>query len=270
MNITVFQNQVTHKTARYWNHFVFHPTDAIEDDWGQRILNQCAADGVGEFVRIYSMFEDIYTLDDNGEILEDYELNDLRIRYLLEHGFGIMIAYAFIPPWLSTNADETSSVAKNKTRYKGKMICTSAPTDIPMWGELCYRYTKHIIETFGAETVSKMMVHCYNEPDLKPFFMASAQDSHERVVVYNEMYGAFEKGIERAEKEYLSSHPAETFRMTIGGPALARKIDFYTEFMDYIQAGNHRIDYFAFHIYGTKPVFLNEGSKLLDAENSVE
>lgn len=270
MNITIWKDRVSHKTNRYWNHFVFHPTDAIEDDWGKRILDQCADDGVGEFVRIYSMFEDIYTLDADGTLREDYELNDYRVRYLLSKGFDVMIAYAFIPPWLSENTAEQSSVAKNKTRYKGKMICTAVPKDVAVWGDLCYRYTKHMVETFGSEAMSKMMVHCYNEPDLRSFFMASAANARERAAVYVKMYAAFEAGIEKAEKEYNEAHPDSAFRMTIGGPALAGDRDFYTDFMDFIQEGPHRLDYFAFHIYGTKPPYLNNGSLPLKADNSAE
>lgn len=47
------------KQPKFWNHALFHPTDAIEDPWGRRILDRISADGAIKTVRIYSMFEDI-------------------------------------------------------------------------------------------------------------------------------------------------------------------------------------------------------------------
>ena len=47
------------KVNNFWNHIHFHPTDAIEDVWGQRILDSVAADRAAKMVRIYAMLEDI-------------------------------------------------------------------------------------------------------------------------------------------------------------------------------------------------------------------
>ena len=33
----------------FWNNVHFHPTDAVEDLWGQEILNRWAADGTWRF-----------------------------------------------------------------------------------------------------------------------------------------------------------------------------------------------------------------------------
>ena len=59
------RNRVEKIVPRFWDGIVFHPTDAIEDDWGQRILDQLAADRAVRTVRIYAMFEDIASLDGN-------------------------------------------------------------------------------------------------------------------------------------------------------------------------------------------------------------
>ena len=67
----------------FWNNIHFHPTDAIEDAWGQRILDQIAEDHVAKTVRMYTMFEDIVTQSDDGTLQYDFTLNDLRIDYLL-------------------------------------------------------------------------------------------------------------------------------------------------------------------------------------------
>ena len=138
MNVTVYTNRTDGEIRNFWNHIVFHPTDAIEDDWGQKILNQIAEDRAAKTVRIYNMFEDIVTLGEDGQLAYDYTLNDYRIDYLLAHGFTPMISYAFVPPVMAQNASETSSMSKNKRRYKGKMIVTSPPKDYKLWETLCY------------------------------------------------------------------------------------------------------------------------------------
>ena len=53
------EKTVIKKQPKFWNHVLFHPTDAIEDPWGKRILDRMAADGAIGTIRIYSMFEDI-------------------------------------------------------------------------------------------------------------------------------------------------------------------------------------------------------------------
>ena len=107
MNVTVYTNRTDGEIRNFWNHIVFHPTDAIEDDWGQKILNQIAEDRAAKTVRIYNMFEDIVTLGEDGQLAYDYTLNDYRIDYLLAHGFTPMISYAFVPPFMAQNASET-------------------------------------------------------------------------------------------------------------------------------------------------------------------
>ena len=81
--IRIFTDKKEKDLKNFWNHIVFHPTDAIEDDWGKRILDKCAEDKAVKTVRIYTMMEDIFTLDENGEMHADYTLNDYRIDYLL-------------------------------------------------------------------------------------------------------------------------------------------------------------------------------------------
>ena len=81
----------------FWNHIHFHPTDAIEDEWGQNILNEIAKDKVAGTVRMYAMLEDIVTMDENGKLVYDYTLNDQRMDYMIDKGFNLLVSYNFIP-----------------------------------------------------------------------------------------------------------------------------------------------------------------------------
>ena len=42
--IRIFCSKKEKDLVNFWNHMVFHPTNAIEDDWGQRQLEKLAAD----------------------------------------------------------------------------------------------------------------------------------------------------------------------------------------------------------------------------------
>ena len=46
MELQINTSERTRTIHNFWNHIHFHPTDAIEDDWGQRILNRIHEDGI--------------------------------------------------------------------------------------------------------------------------------------------------------------------------------------------------------------------------------
>lgn len=62
------ENKILKKQPKFWNHALFHPTDAVEDPWGKRILDRMSDDGAIKTIRIYSMFEDIVYTDENGNL----------------------------------------------------------------------------------------------------------------------------------------------------------------------------------------------------------
>ena len=139
-------NEIIKKQPKFWNHVLFHPTDAIEDPWGKRILDRMAKDGAIKTIRIYSMFEDIVYEGEDGKICYDFRVSDLRLDYLIEKGYEPLIAYGGMPDCIAANKNLQASVSKNKTRYKGKMWNTSPPKDYVLWEEICYEYTKHLVE----------------------------------------------------------------------------------------------------------------------------
>ncbi len=243
-------NQIIKKQPKFYNQIVFHPTDAVEDPWGRRILDQCAEDKAVDAVRIYSMFEDIVYIDENGEICYDFRLSDLRLDYLVEKGFRLTVAYAGIPDCIAASNDHKTTAAKNKTRYKGKMWNTSPPADYAVWEEICYEYTKHNVERYGLDVVKGWNCHCFNEPDVSLFFMSNLDDSsesvHLRCVEYCKLYAAFERGVRRVSDE-----------IRIGGPALAHRTDFLGEFLDFVKKNSLKLDFVTAHYYGTSPRKLN-------------
>lgn len=256
-------DKVLRQRKNFWNNCHFHPTDAIEDAWGKIILDKMADDGAIKTVRMYTMFEDIVTKDENNELQYDFRLNDLRIDYMLEKGFDILLTYNFMPDCIAKNKNTKASVSKNPTRYKGKMINTSVPEDYKLWEEVCYNYTKHIIERYGIEIVSKWHLLCYNEPDIYVFFMSDLPGTPEytriRMKEYCKLYRAFENGVRRASKELL-----------IGGPALACNFDFLEGFLNYIKEQELQMNFISVHNYGTNPQALSDGSCPLTVDNTIK
>lgn len=237
-------NNVIKNQKNFWNDCIFHPTDAVEDSWGKRILDRISKDKSINMVRVYAMFEDIVYYDDEGKVAYDFRLSDLRLDYLVEKGFDILIAYGMIPEILASDKEELSNVSKNKTRYKGKMLYTSKPNNIELWEEICYEYTKHIVERYGEDTVAKWHLHCYNEPDIPPFFMRNMDVEGEdaRVLTrekeYIKMYRGFVNGTTRVSD-----------KLHIGGPAIAGKLVFLDAFLKDVKKENLRLDYIALHNY---------------------
>ena len=247
--IFIDAKQSTKKVPNFWNHIHFHPTDAIEDEWGQKILNDVAEDKIAKTVRMYTMFEDIVKEGENGELCYDFSLNDERMDYMVSKGFDLLLIYAYIPPFMAQDPTMTSTVCKNKTRYKGKVIIISPPKDYKQWGEICYQYTKHIVERYGEDTVARWQMQCWNEPDIPPFFMGDLPDTKEaaeiRLKEYIQLYREFALAIKRVSP-----------RLQVG-ESMARYASFLEHFIQMVLEEKLPLDFVCIHTYGTSVYRLN-------------
>ncbi len=251
------QNTVIKKQTNFWNHCLFHPTDAVEDPWGRRILDRMAEDGSIKTVRLYAMFEDIVYLNENDELCFDFRISDCRLDYMVEKGYDLILSYAGMPDCI---ASVPGQYMGNKARYKGKFFNTSPPKDLAVYEEVCYQYTKHIIERYGIERVSKWRCHCHNEPDLWFFFShLPVTEQEPRIREYCKMYAAFARGVRRASD-----------KVHIGGPACASKLEFLEAFLNYVRENDLDIDYIALHNYGTWTGAINSGEKRICVQNNID
>ncbi|MBR7132553.1 MAG: hypothetical protein IKD04_03390 [Clostridia bacterium] len=251
------QNTTLKKQPKFWNHALFHPTDAVEDPWGRRILDRMAADGAIKTIRIYSMFEDIVYIGEDGEICYDFRISDLRIDYLLEKGFDLLLAYGAMPDCVAESILYLNGSSKNNTRYKGKMWNSSPPKDYAVWEEICYEYTKHLVERYGEDTVAGWHCQCHNEPDCT-FWMSNLgeEDCAVKSAEYCKLYDAFVRGVRRASKG-----------IPVGGPAISYNVDFLDQFLAHVKKTGVEMNYVALHTYGTDVRMLNDGSTPLATEN---
>ncbi|MBQ3023059.1 MAG: hypothetical protein IJD91_07075 [Clostridia bacterium] len=248
--------EIIKKQPNFWNNCLFHPTDAVEDSWGKRILDRISEDKAADMVRIYAMLEDIVLMDEDGNLTYDFRVNDLRLDYLHEKGFRILIAYGMMPECIAKDP----KIISPKIRYKGKDMITSPPKTPELWEEVCYQYTKHIVERYGIDTVSTWRMQCFNEPDWKNFFMSNLEqgDNDPRLEEYKVMYAAFAKGTKRVSE-----------KVQIGGPSLARDMDFFRKFLTFVKENNIPQDFISVHNYGTGPEGMNDGTKPINVENNI-
>ncbi|MBR2615913.1 MAG: hypothetical protein IKC69_04475 [Clostridia bacterium] len=254
-------SEVVKKQRNFWNGCVFHPTDAVEDPWGKRILDRMSEDGSMRAVRIYAMLEDVVYTDETGKLCYDFRLSDLRLDYMVEKGYRFILAYAGMPDCIAADTAYKTSVSKNKTRYKGKLWNSAPPRDFALWEEICYEYTRHNVERYGIEVVSTWLCQCFNEPDISAFFHSELPKPEWEIRLrdYCKLYEAFERGIRRVSD-----------RVRIGGPVLAYKLPFLEGFLSFVKEKNLKLDYIALHGYGTSPRLINQEGKHICTENLVD
>lgn len=256
--IKIFTDKVEKKLVNFWNNMVFHPTNAIEDEWGKQQLEKLSADKAVQIVRIYSMFEESVTLGEDGQMQYDFTMNDHRIDYLLSKGFTPYIAYAFFPGFLSAEQDETLI----GRRYKGNLLYRSYVNDYSKWEEICRVYTKHLVERYGEDTVAQWYIHCYNEPDSAHFFYRTAPTWEDRAEAYCKLYESFARGVS-------SACP----KLKFGGVALSEfptHLQFLEYFLNYVKKNNVRLDFLSYHAYGTGPRGIREGFKPLNVKGALD
>jgi len=259
--IKVFCNKKEKDIVNFWNHTVFHPTNLIEDPMGQLHLNKLAQDKAVQIVRIYTMFEESVTLDENGQMQYDFSMSDYRIDELLKRGFTPYLVYGFFPGFLSAEQDDKQDEMLISHRYKNNLLYRSYMTDYNKWGQICYHYTKHLLERYGEDRVSTWYIHCYNEPDLGHFFYKNAPSYRERAAEYCKMYEAFVKGI-----------CAVSDKLMIGGVGLSQSathFPFLEYFLNFVKEKGLRLDFLSYHSYGTGPKGMIEGTKPLDVRGAI-
>ena len=231
----------------FWNHIVFHPTDAVEDTWGQEILDRIARDKAAKTVRVYTMFEEMVTLDAQGKMHFDFTNCDYRLDYLTGKGFDILLSYAFIPGFITD--DENNF----KPRYKDKKLFVGRVVDYARWEEMCRVFTQHIVDRYGEDTVANWHLNCYNEPDSGAYFYKDCPNFETKLQEFCKLYDGFEAGITSVSK-----------KLRLGGPALAaskHSYAFLAGLLDHIRETGRRIDFINFHKYGTNPQWIATNEK---------
>ena len=261
--IRIDGNNIVYKRKNFWSNLHFHPTDAIEDEWGKEVLESVAKDKVAKYVRIYAMLEDIVSAKEDGTLIYDFRDLDYRLDYLSQKGFGIVLGMNFLPTAIADDITCNSIYE----RYKGKILNNSKPRDYKEWQEVCATVIAHLIERYEEEIVSTWYIQCWNEPNHRGFWMNNEPDWHVRSDEYLKLYDYFVEGVKSVSE-----------KIKVGGPVLGYNFGEYPYYEDYRcyadvsflhkffrhikEEKNHanggmgtRIDFFSIHVYGADHKF---------------
>lgn len=258
-NVYVNAEKPVKRIHNFWNHIHFHPTDAIEDMWGQKILDAASADGAARRIRIYAMLEDIVTVDKNGNLVYDYSDTDTRIDYLASRGFSLLICMNFLPRAIAKD----KTLVSNNPRYKNKRLYTSVPTDYQLWQEVCANYVAHLIERYGEALVSTWYFHCWNEPNSYHFWMSNCREWEKLTDEYIKLYDYFAEGIHSVSDKVPIGGPSAAFatlpdtpRTDAYGPLV--DAEFIKKFLTHVKSGTNYangktgtdFNFYSVHTYG--------------------
>ncbi len=261
--IKINSKEIAYTCSNFWNHIHFHPTDAIEDEWGKAILDSVAKDNVAKYVRMYTMLEDIVSLNEDGTLAYDFDEMDYRLDYLTEKGFGIVLCVNFLPKAIADDPTCNSIYE----RYKGKLLNNSKPRDYKEWQEICKVVLAHLVDRYGIDLVSTWYIQCWNEPNHRGFWMNNEPDWHVRSDEYLKLYDYFAEGIKSVSE-----------KIKIGGPVLGYNFGeypYYEGYNGYADAAflhkffkhikeeknfanggvGAKIDFFSIHVYGADHKF---------------
>jgi len=251
MALTIHADAPGLTRRNFWNNVHFHPTDAVEDLWGREILDRWAADGTAQYLRLYTMFEDIVSRDAQGNLVFDFSEQDARLDIAVAKGFRLLLCFNFMPVVMGKTPTELSG-----RRYKDKHFCRSNPADYNEWKLLCYTQAKHLIDRYGEEKVAEWRFHCWNEPDLgywiypKFFCECTREEQVYKMSEYCKLFDHFEAGVHEASP-----------RLQAGGPSCGHYKEFFEYVMKHVSNGKNyvtgatgtRIDFVSMHCYSSIP-----------------
>ncbi len=244
MEINVNVKEKGKTVENFWNCVHFHPTDAIEDDWGKAVIERISSDNAASFMRIYAMLEDIVTVDESGNLSYDFSEGDYRMDYLIGKGFDLLVCINFMPDAIASEPQRDIGIP----RYKGKRVNNSVPKSYSLWEEVCYRYAMHLISRYGIERLKNWRFHCWNEPDHEYWvssencFKYLERNGHDKLDEYIKLYDSFERAFFRASPQ-----------LKVGGPSAAFCADFIRGFVNHIAESGTRLDFVTVHAYADLP-----------------
>ncbi len=259
--ITVDLAQSKGRYQQFWGGFGYNSFKAGSLDANNQKLFQMivAANrnnpGTFNYVRAFNIFTngsavtqfgqgcDIYSEDAMGNPQYHWELCDKVFDTMVSMGFDVMVDFTLMP----------IELASNKTRlqpwFGGNM---SPPLSHEKWANLVYETTKHLVQRYGIDRVSRWYFEVWNEPDLAwLFWIPDTNNPDPRLrewgdmEAYNKLYDYTAAAVKRVDS-----------RLRVGGPAVAGS--YIEPFLKHLERPNYvggtkgtPVDFLSFHSYGS-------------------
>lgn len=178
-----------------------------------------------EYVRFHAIFQDetgLYDEDANGQPVYNYSYIDQIYDGLLENGVRPFVELSFMPRKLA------ASQTPHAFWYKQ---LPNPPKDYGRWEELVYEFTKHLVDRYGVDEVSRWYFEVWNEPNIDFWTGKPAQ------ATYFELYDHAARAVKRANAD-----------LRVGGPATAQAA-WVDAFIQHCVSKKIPVDFVSTHVY---------------------
>jgi xylan 1,4-beta-xylosidase len=180
-----------------------------------------------QYVRFHAIFQDevgLYDEDAQGNPVFNFSYVDQIYDGLLEDGVRPFVELSFMPKKLASNKD-----ALHAFWYKQNV---SPPKDYSKWDEMIRQFTKHLVDRYGLDEVSKWYFEVWNEPNID-FWAGDPKQA-----TYFELYDHTARDIK-----------AVSPRLRVGGPATAQAA-WADAFIRHCADDKIPVDFVSSHVYG--------------------
>lgn len=261
VTITVDLVKSKGRYRQFWGGFGYNSFRAGSlDANNQKLFRMMAAanrnnPGTFNYVRAFNIFTngsavtpsgqgcEIYSEDAMGNPKYNWELCDRAFDAVVSLGFDVIVDFTLMPIELASN--------KNRIQpwFGGNM---SPPLSHEKWANLVYETTKHLMERYGRDRVSRWYFEVWNEPDLAwLFWIPDSNNPDPRLrewgdmEAYNELYDYTAAAVKRVDGQ-----------LRVGGPAVAGS--YIEPFLKHVDRTNYAtgakgtpVDFLSFHSYGS-------------------
>lgn len=208
----------------------------------------------GDAINQYGEGCEIYSEDNMGKPIFNWETCDAVFDEVVSYGFDVMVDFTLMP----------IELASNKQRIQPWFGANmSPPLSHEKWANLVSETTRHLIERYGLERVSRWYFEVWNEPDLAwLFWIPDTDHPNPRLREWGDM-DAYNKLYDFTVDAVKKVHPD----LRVGGPAVAGT--YIEPFLEHLDKKNYvtgkkgtPVDFLSFHSYGS--VFEKVISKIDD------
>lgn len=186
-----------------------------------------------------------YTEDAAGNPVYDWTVVDQIIDTWVERGMRPLVEIGFMPRALSTKPDPYRHHWAPGARYNDIFTgWAQPPRDYARWAELVYRWVRHSVERYGAETVASWSWEVWNEPNIG--YWQGTQEE------YFELYDYAADAVKRALPAARIGGPTTT------GPRWDEAADWLRAFLAHCNTGTNfatgksgaPLDFISYHAKG--------------------
>lgn len=184
----------------------------------------------------------LYTEDADGNPVYDYRVVDRIIDTYLERGIHPYLQLGFMPEALSSAPAGTPYQHPWRPGFDYRLIATGwswPPKSYEKWAELVYQWTRHNVERYGAEEVSRWYFEVWNEANLKVYWQGTPEQFYR---LHDLAVAAVRRALPNAR---------------VGGPDVAGSGgEFMDGFLRHVVEKGTPTDFLSFHAKG-RPSFEN-------------